>query len=59
MGRLSFRVLAFLYCAVTGVVTVRPAERVVDLTAADGTKLKASLLCRSEIWAWCAALASV
>jgi dienelactone hydrolase len=42
MGRLSFRVLAFLFCAVMYGISVRPAERVVDLTAADGTKLKAN-----------------
>jgi dienelactone hydrolase len=42
MGRHSFRVLAFLFCTAMYGNSIRPAERVVDLTAADGTKLKAS-----------------
>jgi dienelactone hydrolase len=42
MSRFSFRVLAFLLCALSCGVSARSAERVVDLTAGDGTKLKAS-----------------
>jgi dienelactone hydrolase len=43
MGRhISFRVLAFLFCAVIGCASTVRAESVVDLTAADGTKLKAT-----------------
>lgn len=43
MGRLlPFRVLALLLFALAGVSLALPAERVVDLTAADGTKLKAT-----------------
>src|SRR6202043_4260279 len=36
------RVLAALLFVITGVVPQLPAQRVVDLTASDGTKLKAS-----------------
>jgi dienelactone hydrolase len=42
MGRFSLRVLTLLLCALTCGVSARSAERVVDLTAGDGTKLKAS-----------------
>src|ERR1700719_2182798 len=42
MGRISFRVLTLLVCVFTLGVRSWSAERVVDLTAADGTKLKAS-----------------
>jgi dienelactone hydrolase len=42
MARFSFRVFSFLVCAVTCVVSSWSAERVVDLTAADGVKLKAT-----------------
>jgi dienelactone hydrolase len=42
MGRFLIRVLTFLLCALTCGVSVWSAERVVDLTAGDGTKLKAS-----------------
>src|ERR1700693_177343 len=42
MGRISFRVLTFLVCAFAFGVNGWSAEKVVDLTAADGTKLKAS-----------------
>ncbi len=40
--RLSSRVLAVLLFALTCVAPALPAQRVVDLTAADGTKLKAT-----------------
>jgi len=40
--RLLPRVLATLLFAITGVVPQLPAQRVVDLTATDGTKLKAT-----------------
>ena len=40
--RLSSRVLALLLFALTCVAPALPAERIVDLTAADGTKLKAT-----------------
>jgi len=43
MGRhLSSRVLAVLVFALTRVAPALPAQRIVDLTAADGTKLKAT-----------------
>jgi predicted alpha/beta hydrolase len=42
MGRFSPRVLVFLLCALTCGVSAWSAERVVDLTAADGMKLKAT-----------------
>ena len=42
MCRFLFRVVAFLLCALTSGASVWSAERVVDLTAGDGTKLKAS-----------------
>src|SRR3984893_5259269 len=42
MSRFSFRGLTFLLCALSCGVSAWSAERVVDLTAADGTKLKAS-----------------
>jgi dienelactone hydrolase len=42
MARFSFRVLSLLVCAVTCGVSSWPAERVVDLTASDGVKLKAT-----------------
>jgi dienelactone hydrolase len=42
MGRFSICVLTFLLCTLTCGVSARSAERVVDLTAGDGTKLKAS-----------------
>jgi dienelactone hydrolase len=42
MSRFSFRGLTFLLCALSGGVSTWSAERVVDLTTADGTKLKAS-----------------
>ena len=42
MSRHSSRALTFLLCALSCGVSVRSAERAVDLTAADGTKLKAS-----------------
>ena len=42
MGRFSPRVLAFLLCALSCGVSAWSAERVVDLTAGDGTKLKAT-----------------
>jgi dienelactone hydrolase len=42
MGRISFRVLTLLVCVFTFGVSSWSAERVVDLTAADGVKLKAS-----------------
>jgi dienelactone hydrolase len=42
MSRHSSRVPTFLLCALSCGVSVRSAERAVDLTAADGTKLKAS-----------------
>jgi dienelactone hydrolase len=42
MRRFSFRVLSFLLCAFSGGVSAWAAERAVDLTAADGTKLKAT-----------------
>jgi dienelactone hydrolase len=43
MGRrLSSRVLALLLLVLIGVSLALPAERMVDLTAADGTKLKAT-----------------
>ena len=42
MGRFSLRVLTLLLCALTCGEGVWSAERVVDLTAGDGTKLKAS-----------------
>src|ERR1700741_1520723 len=43
MGRhLSSRLLAVLVCALTRVAPALPAQRIVELTAADGTKLKAT-----------------
>ena len=42
MGRFSIRVLTLLLCALTCGEGVWSAERVVNLTAGDGTKLKAS-----------------
>jgi len=42
MGRISSRVLTFLLCALTSGASAWSAERVVDLTAGDGTKLKAT-----------------
>jgi dienelactone hydrolase len=42
MGRVSFRVLTFLVCAFACGVSAWSAERIVDLTAGDGAKLKAS-----------------
>jgi dienelactone hydrolase len=43
MGRFSSRVLTFLFCVLScGVCAWSAAERVVDLTAGDGTRLKAS-----------------
>src|ERR1700722_7212431 len=42
MGRGSFRVLTFLVCGFACGVNGRSAEKIVDLTAADGVKLKAS-----------------
>ena len=42
MARFSFRVFGFLVCALTCGAGARSAERVVDLTAADGAKLKAT-----------------
>ena len=42
MGRVSFRVLTFLVGVFTFGVSSWSAEKVVDLTAADGTKLKAT-----------------
>src|SRR6202035_5634693 len=42
MGRISFRVLALLVCAFACGVNGWSAEKVVDLTASDGVKLKAS-----------------
>jgi dienelactone hydrolase len=42
MDRFSIRVLTFLLCTLTYGVSAWSAERVVDLTAGDGTKLKAS-----------------
>jgi dienelactone hydrolase len=42
MARFSFRVFGFLVCAVTCGVSSWSAERVVDLTAGDGVKLKAT-----------------
>src|SRR5450631_802834 len=42
MSRHSSRALTFLLCALSYGVSVRSAERAVDLTAADGTKLKAT-----------------
>jgi dienelactone hydrolase len=42
MRRFSSRVLTFLLCVLTCGLTTRSAERVVDLTAGDGTKLKAT-----------------
>ena len=42
MGRRSYPALAFLLFALTSMSPALPAERVVDLTAADGTKLKAT-----------------
>ena len=42
MGPFSPRVLAFLLCALSCGVSAWSAERVVDLTAGDGTKLKAT-----------------
>ena len=42
MRRFSSRVLTFLLCALTCGLTTWSAERVVDLTAGDGTKLKAT-----------------
>ena len=42
MGRGSFRVLTFLVCASACGVNGWSAEKVVELTAADGVKLKAS-----------------
>ncbi len=40
--RLSLRILAVLVFAITCLAQQLPAQRIVDLTAADGTKLKAS-----------------
>jgi len=42
MDRFLIRVLIFLLCTLTCGVSAWSAERVVDLTAGDGTKLKAS-----------------
>jgi dienelactone hydrolase len=42
MGRISSRVLTFLLCALTSGASAWSAERVVDLTAGDGTKLRAT-----------------
>ncbi len=42
MGRISFRALTLLMCVFTFGVSSWSAERVVDLTAADGTELKAT-----------------
>src|SRR6202049_190619 len=42
MGRGSFRVLTFLVCGFAYGVNSWSAEKVVDLTTADGVKLKAS-----------------
>jgi dienelactone hydrolase len=42
MGRFSSRVLTFLLCALACGVSVWSAERTVDLTTADGAKLKAT-----------------
>jgi dienelactone hydrolase len=42
MGRVSPRVLSFLWCALSCGVSAWSAERVVDLTAGDGIKLKAT-----------------
>src|ERR1700692_4858242 len=42
MGRVSSRVLACLLCALSCGVSSWSSEKVVDLTAGDGTKLKAS-----------------
>src|SRR5271169_4941822 len=42
MGRRSFPAIALLLFALTGVSSALPAERIVDLTASDGTKLKAT-----------------
>src|ERR1700732_1685837 len=42
MGRGSFRVLTFLVCGFACGVNGWSAEKVVDLTTADGVKLKAS-----------------
>src|ERR1700686_3993745 len=43
MGRFSSRVLTFLLCVLScGVCAWSAAERVVDLTAGDGVKLKAT-----------------
>jgi predicted alpha/beta hydrolase len=42
MGPFSSRVLTFLMCALTCGVSAWSAERVVDLTAGDGAKLKAT-----------------
>src|SRR6202030_1168012 len=42
MNRFSSRVLIFLVCVLTYGARTWSAERVVDLTAGDGTKLKAS-----------------
>src|ERR1700686_3966815 len=42
MSRFSSRVLIFLVCVLTYGASTWSAERVVDLTAGDGTKLKAS-----------------
>jgi len=42
MARFSFRIFGFLVCAVNCGVSSWSAERVVDLTAGDGVKLKAT-----------------
>src|ERR1700732_4293804 len=42
MGRFSSRFLTFVMCALTCGVSAWSAERVVDLTAGDGAKLKAT-----------------
>jgi dienelactone hydrolase len=42
MGRRSYPALAFLLFALTSMSSALPTERIVDLTAADGTKLKAT-----------------
>ncbi len=50
MGRhLSSRVLAVLVFALTRVAPPLPAQRIVDLTAADGTKLKATYFAAAKL----------
>jgi len=46
--RLSLRVLAALVFVVTCLAQPLPAQRIVDLTAADGTKLKASYFAAAQ-----------